>query len=309
MITELLVVAAPSGAAYGVTGYVMARKGWTGLQGALWPVTVAHRVHRRRHPLPVLMDEGAVKRLEAELGVGPYSVPMIREAYMEMLRLVQSETFAHCRPPFQQAKEHYFQLMAEYFPAETPISALVWDGGRSSLNIQADSPEDVLDLFDDEPVALEKPRGRGWTRVDDRDLMRDMAKSLYEQYPVASLHGALDSILRNTSRRDPVAMDSVVSQLEWMQDVVAHSGPQGTERYASYEEATERYDELRKDLAKSFKRGDRLMKTNATERLVKWCCRHHNPRMGWYFPQPGHRDFVPWTPDGVDWTTAFGSFQ
>jgi hypothetical protein len=74
----------------------------------------------------------------------------------------------------------------------------------------------------------------------------------------------------------------------------ASSVAEGFERYETLAEALERYDELREGMAKSLRHGDHLMKVNATERLVRWCCRHHDPRKGWFFPQPGHRDFNPW---------------
>lgn len=234
MIEEILTVAAPAGAAYGLTGSALVwRRGWSRVQGSLWPLTAGYAVYRRVRPLPQLLREDAVRRLEAEVGVGPYSVPMIRAAYQEMLRLVQSGKYAHCHQPFKDAKAEYLRLMWDYFPAETPVQTLVWNvpGGSASLSIRSEAPE----------------------------------------RPSASLY-------------------------PW-------------ESYETFGEARERYDELRESLAASLERGDDLMKTNATERLVEWCRRNNDPRRDWYFPQPGQAGFVPWTREKTDWTEVFGPFQ
>ncbi len=178
-----------------------------------------------------------------ELGVGPYLMPEVQAAYKRMLSIVQSGPYAHCHQPFKAAKREYFRLMAEHYPAETPVQTLVWNNGNTCLSIRPEPGDTFENPFDDEALeAPEKP------------------------------------------------------SLPW-------------ERYETLREAVERYNELREALAASLERGDDLMKTRATERLVEWCYRHHNPREGWFFPRPGEPDFVPWGKEGPDWTEAFGSFQ
>lgn len=214
------------------------------------------------------------------MAVGPYSVPMVREAYKEMLRLVQESPYAHCHPPFQDAQAEYFRIMGEYFPAEIPIKTLVWSGSyyRSSLDLRPPTP------VEEEPPKA--PSVIGWNRVDDQQLIQDMAANLYKQLPTPALRAARDIVFTTD-------VEDAADMLEQMQ-TAASSVAEGFERYETLAEALERYDDLREAMAKSIMHGDHLMKTNATERLVRWCCRHHDPRKGWFFPQPGHRDFRPW---------------
>jgi hypothetical protein len=282
MIIELIAVASPVGGAYGAMAYWMIHGGWTRLQGIVWPLTASHRLYRKYRPLPVLLHADALRRLEAEVGVGPYSVPMVRAAYKEMLRLVQESPYAHCHPPFQDAQAEYFRIMGEYFPAETPIKTLVWSGSymRSCLDIKPPAPA--------EESSPKTSSVLGWNRVDDQQLIQDMAANLYKQLPTPALRTALDIVSRFKAD-----VEDAADMLEQMQ-TAASSVAEGFERYETLAEALERYDELREGMAKSLRHGDHLMKVNATERLVRWCCRHHDPRKGWFFPQPGHRDFNPW---------------